>query len=125
MAKSYTPQILELMEHKAIFSAGYKCILHIHSVVEEVECTKLIAKLDPKTREKKRVRNRDSQSWFRNKSIRFPAFLVMLQPLLLSARICKLQSRALLGVELTRCVSLGTAGAVCEERLGGDRAAGG
>ena len=48
-------QILELLEHKAIFTAGYKCILHVHSVVEECECVKLIA-LDPKTKEKKKVR---------------------------------------------------------------------
>ncbi len=50
------PQILELLEHKAIFTAGYKCILHVHSVVEECECVKLIAVMDPKTKEKKKVR---------------------------------------------------------------------
>ena len=50
------PQILELLEHKAIFTAGYKCILHVHSVVEEAECVKLIALMDPKTKEKKKVR---------------------------------------------------------------------
>ena len=50
-------QILELLEHKAIFTAGYKCILHVHSVVEECECVKLIAVMDPKTKEKKKVRN--------------------------------------------------------------------
>jgi len=48
-------QILELLEHKAIFTAGYKCILHVHSVVEECECVKLIAVMDPKTKEKKKV----------------------------------------------------------------------
>ncbi len=51
-----TLQILELLEHKAIFTAGYKCVLHVHSVVEECECVKLIAAMDPKTKEKKRVR---------------------------------------------------------------------
>ena len=50
------PQVLELLEHKAIFTAGYKCVLHVHSVVEECECVKLIALMDPKTKEKKRVR---------------------------------------------------------------------
>ena len=48
-------QILELLEHKAIFTAGYKCILHVHSVVEECECVKLIAVMDPRTKEKKKV----------------------------------------------------------------------
>ena len=49
-------QILELLEHTPIFSAGYKCILHIHSVVEECECTEMRYELDPKTKSKKKVR---------------------------------------------------------------------
>ena len=57
------PQILELLEHKAIFTAGYKCILHVHSVVEECECVKLIALMDPKTREKKKVQPLHSAVW--------------------------------------------------------------
>jgi hypothetical protein len=48
-------QILELLEHTPIFSAGYKCILHIHSVVEECECTEMRYELDPKTKSKKKV----------------------------------------------------------------------
>ena len=53
-------QILELLEHKAIFTAGYKCILHVHSVVEECECVKLIAVMDPKTKEKKKVGRKET-----------------------------------------------------------------
>lgn len=45
-------QILELLDHKSLFSAGYKCILHIHAAVEECECTQIKAKLDMKTKQK-------------------------------------------------------------------------
>jgi peptide chain release factor subunit 3 len=48
--------ILDLLEHKAIFTAGYKAILHVHAVVEECEITALLAQVDPKTREKKRAK---------------------------------------------------------------------
>jgi translation elongation factor EF-1alpha len=51
----FQPQILELLEHTPIFSAGYKCILHIHSIVEECECTEMRYELDPKTKSKKKV----------------------------------------------------------------------
>ena len=47
--------ILELLEHKPILTGGYKAILHLHSVVEECEITKLLAAIDPKTKEKKKV----------------------------------------------------------------------
>jgi peptide chain release factor subunit 3 len=49
-------QILELMEN-AIFTAGYKAILHIHSVVEEGEIVELMQQIDMKTRKpmKKKV----------------------------------------------------------------------
>jgi hypothetical protein len=53
--KPRSMQILELLEHTPIFSAGYKCILHIHSVVEECECTEMRYELDPKTKSKKKV----------------------------------------------------------------------
>ncbi|CAN8312443.1 unnamed protein product [Cochlearia groenlandica] len=42
-------QILELLDN-AIFTAGYKAILHIHAVVEECEIISLISQIDPKTR---------------------------------------------------------------------------
>ncbi|CAN1266798.1 Eukaryotic peptide chain release factor GTP-binding subunit ERF3A [Linum perenne] len=42
-------QILELLDN-AIFTAGYKAVLHIHAVVEECEITELIEQVDPKTR---------------------------------------------------------------------------
>ncbi|EXC35174.1 Eukaryotic peptide chain release factor GTP-binding subunit [Morus notabilis] len=49
-------QILELLEN-AIFTAGYKAVLHIHSVVEECEIVELLQQIDPKTKKpmKKRV----------------------------------------------------------------------
>ena len=56
-------QILELLEHKSILSAGYKAVLHVHSVVEECEITKLLAQMDPRTKEKKKVRLRCCTSW--------------------------------------------------------------
>ncbi|KAJ9542619.1 hypothetical protein OSB04_029125 [Centaurea solstitialis] len=48
--------ILELLEN-AIFTAGYKAILHIHAVVEECEIIELMQQIDPKTRKpmKKKV----------------------------------------------------------------------
>lgn len=49
-------QILDLLEHKAIFTAGYKAILHLHSLVEECEITRLLAQVNVKTKEKTRVR---------------------------------------------------------------------
>ncbi len=50
------PQIMELLEHKSIFTAGYKCILHVHAAVEECECIQLDARLDMKTKQKLTVR---------------------------------------------------------------------
>ncbi|GKV46158.1 hypothetical protein SLEP1_g53167 [Rubroshorea leprosula] len=41
--------ILELLDN-AIFTAGYKAVLHIHSVVEECEIVELLQQIDPKTR---------------------------------------------------------------------------
>ncbi|KAI3797654.1 hypothetical protein L1987_32915 [Smallanthus sonchifolius] len=48
--------ILELLDN-AIFTAGYKAVLHIHSVVEECEIIELMQQIDPKTRKpmKKKV----------------------------------------------------------------------
>ncbi len=40
---------------QAIFTAGYKAILHLHSLVEECEITKLLAQIDVKTKERKKV----------------------------------------------------------------------
>ncbi|KAH0896109.1 hypothetical protein HID58_045677 [Brassica napus] len=42
-------QIIELPDN-AIFTAGYKAILHIHAVVEECEIIELISQIDMKTR---------------------------------------------------------------------------
>ncbi|KAK1419763.1 hypothetical protein QVD17_29076 [Tagetes erecta] len=48
--------VLELLDN-AIFTAGYKAVLHIHSVVEECEIIELMQQIDPKTRKpmKKKV----------------------------------------------------------------------
>ena len=45
-----TLSVLELLEHKSIFTAGYKAVLHIHTVTEECEVTSLHYQIDPKTR---------------------------------------------------------------------------
>ncbi|XP_073142561.1 uncharacterized protein [Henckelia pumila] len=42
-------QILELLDN-AIFTAGYKAVLHIHAVVEECEIVDLMQQIDPKTK---------------------------------------------------------------------------
>ncbi|KAL6963102.1 hypothetical protein U1Q18_038071 [Sarracenia purpurea var. burkii] len=49
-------QILELLEN-AIFTAGYKAVLHIHAVMEECEIVELMQQIDPKTKKpmKKKV----------------------------------------------------------------------
>ncbi|RVX18176.1 Eukaryotic peptide chain release factor GTP-binding subunit [Vitis vinifera] len=49
-------QILELLDN-AIFTAGYKAVLHIHSIVEECEIIELLQQIDPKTKKpmKKKV----------------------------------------------------------------------
>ncbi|CAM8879236.1 unnamed protein product [Rhodiola kirilowii] len=49
-------QFLELLDN-AIFTAGYKAVLHIHSVVEECEIVELLQQIDSKTRKpiKKKV----------------------------------------------------------------------
>ena len=47
-------QVLELP--KGLFTAGYKAILHVHSVTEECEIQALISQIDPKTKTEKKVR---------------------------------------------------------------------
>ena len=49
-------QILELLDN-AIFTAGYKAVLHIHAVMEECEIIELMQQIDPKTKKpmKKKV----------------------------------------------------------------------
>ncbi|GLT87673.1 hypothetical protein SLE2022_057400 [Rubroshorea leprosula] len=46
-------QILELLDN-ATFTAGYKAVLHIHSVVEECEIVELLQQIDPKTKKPKK-----------------------------------------------------------------------
>ena len=40
-------------EHKSIFTAGYKAVIHIHAVTEECEVTKIVHEIDGKTRKPK------------------------------------------------------------------------
>ena len=47
-------QVLELP--KGLFTAGYKAVLHVHSVTEECEIQALISQIDPKTKTEKKVR---------------------------------------------------------------------
>eukprot|EP00887_Chlorella_sp_A99_P005761 scaffold1.g5761.t1 len=48
--------VLELLDHKPILTGGYQAVLHIHSIVEECEITRLVAAIDPKTKEKKKAK---------------------------------------------------------------------
>ena len=48
--------VLELLEHKAIFTAGYKAVFHIHTSTEECEVIALLGQIDPKT--KKRMKKK-------------------------------------------------------------------
>jgi peptide chain release factor subunit 3 len=41
--------IVELLEHKSIFSAGYTAVLHVHAVAEECSIVRLTASIDKKT----------------------------------------------------------------------------
>ncbi|KAG0469491.1 hypothetical protein HPP92_016191 [Vanilla planifolia] len=59
-------QILELLEN-AIFTAGYKAILHIHSIVEECEIVELIEEID--------VRKKKGADPKKSKSKRKPLFV--------------------------------------------------
>mmetsp|Transcript_29434 Transcript_29434/g.56527 ORF Transcript_29434/g.56527 Transcript_29434/m.56527 type:complete len:589 (+) Transcript_29434:140-1906(+) len=43
--------VLELLEHKALFTAGYKAVMHCHTMTEEVEVIKILGTVDPKTKE--------------------------------------------------------------------------
>jgi peptide chain release factor subunit 3 len=47
--------ILELLEHNPIVTVGYRSVLHIHTIVEECEVTKLLGAIDMKTKETKKV----------------------------------------------------------------------
>lgn len=47
---------LQVLEHKGIFTAGYKAVLHVHSIVEECEVLALKEQIDPKTKERKKVK---------------------------------------------------------------------
>ena len=46
--------ILELLEHKSVFTAGYKAVLHLHTTVEECEVVMLRKEVDMKTKKEKK-----------------------------------------------------------------------
>lgn len=46
--------VLELHEHKSLFTAGYTAVLHIHTLVAECEVTALLSEIDPKTKTEKK-----------------------------------------------------------------------
>jgi peptide chain release factor subunit 3 len=41
--------ILDLLEHKPLVTAGYGCVLHVHTAIVECSMKKLISELDRKT----------------------------------------------------------------------------
>ena len=41
--------VLPLLDHKPLITAGYECVLHIHSLVMECQITKLVSEVDKKT----------------------------------------------------------------------------
>jgi len=45
-------KLLELIESKALFTAGYSAVVHIHTAVEECSVVRLLAEVDAKTGEK-------------------------------------------------------------------------
>ncbi|GFN81937.1 eukaryotic peptide chain release factor GTP-binding subunit [Plakobranchus ocellatus] len=47
-----------ILEHKSIISAGYSCVLHIHSCVEEITLKAMLCLIDKKTGEKSQLRPR-------------------------------------------------------------------
>lgn len=57
VGSSFDAQIV-ILEHKSIICAGYSAVLHIHSVVEEVQIKQLIALIDRKTGKKAAQRPR-------------------------------------------------------------------
>lgn len=50
-----TLMVLDLLEARPIFSAGYDAVIHIHTAVEEIQVTALIGELDKATKKLKRV----------------------------------------------------------------------
>jgi len=44
--------IVELLEHKSIFTAGYTAVLHVHAIAEECSIVMLTAQVDKKTGKK-------------------------------------------------------------------------
>ncbi|TMW64404.1 hypothetical protein Poli38472_013026 [Pythium oligandrum] len=41
--------LVDTLEHRPLLTAGYKCILHIHTVAQECTIAKLLRPIDPKT----------------------------------------------------------------------------
>lgn len=45
-------QFLELVDHKPLVTAGYECIIHIHTAIEECTITEMITMFDPVKKKK-------------------------------------------------------------------------
>jgi peptide chain release factor subunit 3 len=54
-------QVLDLPEKKQIMANGYQCVLHMHTIIEECNID-LVAEIDRKTKEEKKVKFLRSQS---------------------------------------------------------------
>lgn len=46
--------LVELSETRPIFTAGYDCIMHVHTCETEVTVTRMVSILDPKTKQEKK-----------------------------------------------------------------------
>eukprot|EP00824_Muranothrix_gubernata_P016057 TRINITY_DN33428_c0_g1_i1.p1 TRINITY_DN33428_c0_g1~~TRINITY_DN33428_c0_g1_i1.p1 ORF type:complete len:584 (+),score=125.65 TRINITY_DN33428_c0_g1_i1:70-1752(+) len=55
-------QILDLLEHKPIFSAGYSAVFHIHCACEECMVSEVMFSVDPRTKQRKRAKYCKSNS---------------------------------------------------------------
>ncbi|XP_014663209.1 PREDICTED: eukaryotic peptide chain release factor GTP-binding subunit ERF3A-like [Priapulus caudatus] len=56
-ASTFDAQVV-ILEHKSIICAGYSCVLHIHTCIEEVTIKALLCLIDKKTGEKSKTRPR-------------------------------------------------------------------
>ena len=48
--------VIDLLEHKPLFTEGYKSVCHIHNAIEECEIFKIMFEIDAKTKTKKKAK---------------------------------------------------------------------
>ena len=48
-------QVIDLLEHKPIMSAGYKCVFHVHTAMEECMIEKVNYEVNLTTRKTKKI----------------------------------------------------------------------